>query len=373
MIEITAELKDMVLQNGTGTVLFSALNSLNIAVADGYLAKLLNSSKSDPCLDTISVQLIRSVDAALSSAINERDLNDWAGEALRLICKENTSLTLEQQKSKLVELEAYGHLKSAFYLRSIVQLPERDGRGGKTPDLRIDDDIYIEAYCPDESGPERERVSDELASQPRDIKLAVSRPVTGSKPLAREFPTNQTIARILGAKRKNDQTVLDCKNILWLDVKHKLQLMACNTAPIQSVNHGENTYIECFGLWHAFYGKVNTSLFPQKRYCLKYDGRSKQDTYLQHGKEGLFRERLHMSAAIISCIDGNVLFLNPWCQSPLDKSEILSLLRIYHFRPEFSFFCKETLPEEVLAQEERIRLLLDPQRVAQLSADGEGK
>ena len=80
-----------------------------------------------------------------------------------------------------------------------------------------------------------------------------------------------------------------------------------------------------------------------------------------------------MSAAVISCLDGNVLFLNPWCQSPLDQSDILALLRMYHFRPEFSFFCKGTLSQEILAQEERIRLLLDPQRVAQLSADGEGE
>jgi hypothetical protein len=124
-------------------------------------------------------------------------------------------------------------LKSAFHGRAVTQVPERGGRGGKTPDFKIGNDIYVEVYCPDESNPERERVAHKLANNGENIRLAISRPVTGSAPKAVQFSTNQTIARVVGAKRKNDQTVSDCKNILWLDVKHKLQLMACNTAPIQ--------------------------------------------------------------------------------------------------------------------------------------------
>lgn len=381
MIEITQELKQQIASKGLGSSLFSALEQLGITQVHGYMANMLEGAKAEPCINSIHASCIRSLNIALDSLITENGLDAWSSAELRAACEDHPLLVsggaerskkMASQASKIVEIESYGHLKSAFHGRSVTQVPERGGRGGKTPDFKVGDDIYVEVYCPDESNPERERVVNELANQRGNIRLAISRPVTGSASKAVQFATNQTIARVVGAKRENDQTVPDCKNILWLDVKYKLQLMACSTAPIQSVTHGENAYIGCFGLWHAFYGKAEESIFPKERYCLKYDG-CRDDTYQQKDKEGLFRERPHMSAAVISCLDGNVLFLNPWCQSPLDQSDILALLRMYHFRPEFSFFCKGTLSQEILAQEERIRLLLDPQRVAQLSADGEGE
>lgn len=381
MIEITQELKQEFYSKGLGCSLFSALDKLGITQAHGYLANMLEGARAEPCNNSIPASCIRSLNVALDSLISEERLDAWSSAELRAACEDQTVLASggsEQSKkwasqaSNIVEIESYGHLKSAFHGRAVTQVPERGGRGGKTPDFKIGNDIYVEVYCPDESNPERERVAHKLANNGENIRLAISRPVTGSAPKAVQFSTNQTIARVVGAKRKNDQTVSDCKNILWLDVKHKLQLMACNTAPIQSVNHGENTYIGCFGLWHAFYGKVGDSIFPKERYCIKYHD-CRDETYQQKDKEGLFRERPHMSAAVISCLDGNVLFLNPWCQSSLDQSDILALIRMYHFRPEFSFFCKGTLSQEILAQEERIRLLLDPMRVERLSADGEGK
>lgn len=381
MIEITQELKQQIASKGLGSSLFSALEQLEITQVHGYLANMIEGARAEPCINSTPASYIRSLNVALDSLITENGLNAWSSSELRAACADHPVLAsgapersnkLASQASKIVEIESYGHLKSAFHGKSVTQVPERGGRGGKTSDFKINDDIYVEVYCPDESNPERERVAHELANQRGNIRLAISRPVTGSASKAVQFATNQTIARVVGAKRKNDQTVPDCKNILWLDVKHKLQLMVCDTVPIQSVTHGESAYIGCFGLWHAFYGKVGESIFPKERYCLKYDGLL-DDTYQQKDKDGLFRERPHMSAAVISCIDGNVLFLNPWCQNPLDQSEILALLRIYHFRPEFSFFCKETLLHEIPAQEERIRLLLDPQRVAHFSADEEGK
>lgn len=382
MIEITQELKEQVGCKGLGVSLFSAFEQLGVKQVHGYLANVLEGSRVEPSINSTPARIIRSLNDALSSLTQEHGLDVWSDSELRAACEDHPELILghpaqskrlASQASKIVEIEAYGHLTNTFHGRSVIQIPERGGRGGKTPDFKVGEDIYVEVYCPDEHNPERDRVENELDAQHGCVRIAISRPVTGSEPLAKKYATNQTIARVVGAKRDNDQTVPGCKNILWLDVKHKLQLMAGDTAPIQSITRGENSYIGCFGLWHAFYGKVGNSIFPKERYCLKYDGCLDHDTYQQKDKEGLFRERPHMSAAIISCIDGNVLFLNPWCQSPLDKSEILALLRIYHFRPEFSFFCKETLLQEIPAQEDRIRLLLDPQRVARFSVDEEGE
>jgi len=338
----------------------------------GYLANVLEDCRVEPCINSTSSRIIRSINNALSSLVRGDSLDAWSGSELRAACEAHPELTfghperskrLASQASKIVEVEAFGHLANAFHGCSVIHIRERGGRGGKTPDFKIGNDIYIEVYCPDEHNPERDRVENELDAQHGCVKMVISRPVTGSASLAKKYATNQTIARVVGAKRDNDQTVLGCKNILWLDVKHKLQLMTCDTAPIQSVTHGENAYIGCFGLWHAFYGKIGESIFPKERYSLKYDGCLDQDTYLQKDKDGLFRERPYMSAAVISCVDGNVMFLNPWCETPLSRNDILALLRLYHFRPEYSFICPETLSQEISAQEEKIKLLLDPQRI----------
>ncbi len=359
-------------RKGLGVSLFSAFEQLGITQVHGHMANMLEGARAEPCINSIPASCIRSLNAALDSLITANGLDAWSSGELKIACEDHPVLAsggaerskkLASQASRIVEIESYGHLKSTFYGRTITQIPERGGRGGKTPDFKVGDDIYVEVYCPDESNPERERVVNELANQCGNIRLAISRPVTGSASKAVQFATNQTIARVVGAKRENDQTVPGCKNILWLDVKYKLQLMVDDTAPIQSVTRGENAYIGCSGLWHAFYGKIGESIFPKERYSLKYDGCLAQDTYQQKDKDGLFRERPHMSAAIISCVDGNVMFLNPWCETPLSRNDILALLRLYHFRPEYSFICPETLSQEISAQEEKIKLLLDPQRI----------
>lgn len=375
MIEITQELKEQVGCKGLGASLLSAFEQLGVKQVYGYLANVLEGSRVEPCINSTPARIIRSLNEALSSLTQEHGLDAWSDSELRAVCEDHPgrilghpaqSKRLASQASQIVEIEAYGHLTNTFHGCSVIQIPERGGRGGKTPDFKVGEDIFVEVYCPDEHNPERDRVENELDAQHGCVRIEISRPVTGSASLTKKYATNQTIARIVGAKRDNDQTVSGCKNILWLDVKHKLQLMAGDTAPIQPVTHGENAYIGCFGLWHAFYGKVGESIFPKERYSLKYDGCLAQDTYQQKDKEGLFRERLHMSAVVISCVDGNVLFLNPWCETPLDRSDILALLRLYHFRPEYSFICPETLSQENSAQEGKIKIQLDPQRVSRL-------
>lgn len=261
-----------------------------------------------------------------------------------------------------MELEAYGELKSVFYDQEVTQIDEQGGKNGTTPDFKVGDDLYVEVYCPDESHDERVRIQEELSKQTGIVRIVLSRPVTGSKPLAVKYATNQTIARLLGSKRAKDQTQAGAKNVLWVDVKHKLKLSVKKTLPIESlnhINHINQTYIGSFGIWHSFYGEVGKSVFPTERYDLKFDGDLNSHSYKQHQHTGLFRDRSTLSAAVVSCLDGNVLFLNPWCFKPLSDDDINRFIKLSQFRPEYSFFVKKTLKEDIASKEMMISTLLN--------------
>lgn len=271
------------------------------------------------------------------------------------------------------EIEVYGHLKKLFDEMPVRVVKENFGKNGKSPDFQVGDDLFVEVYCPDVSIEEKEDVKKKLAEAAEDVVNAeISRPLTRNKTNAIKFSTNKIIDKVLNAKGKNDQAKTDAKNIIWVDLKKKWQRTVNDTLPLQSVNHGNHTYIGCFGIWHSLYGKVGASLFPEDRFNLAYPNdlpwrlpvrdEDQRAVVYQQTSEGLFRQRQSLSAAIISCVDGNVLFLNPWALRPLDDEQVLRLIKLYHFRPEYSLFMRSSIEREVAAREEMIQFLLRANR-----------
>lgn len=360
MISLTDEVKRSILVKGNENSLFRIFERLSIKDISGYLGEVLDDVHNER--DGQSKVYLRSFCKALVNASNENPLDERLIQHLKNISLATSKLNLDQQKSTFAEIDALGHLKNAFFEISVAQIDERGGKSGKTPDIQVGSDLFVEVYCPQDSNNERERVKEEFQKQTGPVKMVLSRPVTGSSTDARQYPTNQTIARMVGAKRNHNQTRIGFKNLLWIDYKHKLNLNVENSLPYKSVNHADQTYFGCFGIWHAFYGSLGKSIFPKDRYSLAYAQCLDGDTYLQKDHDGLFKIRKELSGAILSFNDGNVLFLNPWCAMPLADNEIKSLTRIYQFRPEYSFFVKQTLEADVDSKEASISFLLETKR-----------
>lgn len=289
------------------------------------------------------------------SDFDSENLCDWFDRTIKALVNEDFdtqelegSKLLEKEgvkKSLLAELEAYGQLKSLF---GTTASPIQVRKNAKTPDFSVNNEILIEVYCPDESHPEADKVHSELNKQTGCIKSTISRPVTGPSDNALAYPANQVMAKILGSKREHNQFEKGKKNILWLDLKYKLGLKADDCLPIRSLVAKGHTFVGCFGVWHAFYGEVDTSFIPHERFVIKYEtGRESNNYYKQHKYTGLFRDREDISAAIVSCVDGNLIFLNPWCTTELSNKDIRNFMSMSRFRPEFSFFVKETLLQDI--------------------------
>jgi len=245
--------------------------------------------------------------------------------------------TIKKQKSDLAEIEAYGQLVQCFNNMTVEQIPELGGKGGLTSDFKIGDDLFVEVYCPDKAKSHKEAISKLGQQGTAGVSTVISHPVTGNEKLAVSYPTNQTIARAVSGKREKDQTRHNKKNILWVNLANKLGLKVKDCLAISSVNHSDQTYIGCFGIWHSFYGQKGQSTFPKERFNIRFDGLD-SDWYKQRDHDGLFRERKALSAAIISCADGIVLFQNPFSEVALEKDDLTSLFKLYQFRPEYSWF-----------------------------------
>ena len=133
----------------------------------------------------------------------------------------------------------------------------------------------------------------------------------------------------------NDQTIDGEFNILWLNIANKLELNVDKTLPIRSVLHHNDTFIGTNGIWHSFYGEKDKSIFAFEGHSLKLANNSEH--YLQKRHDGLFRERASLSAAIIECVDGIVIFQNPWSCKPLTTETLRLLFKLHQFRPEYSW------------------------------------
>lgn len=359
MTDLVETHRDVIINLGLEPKFFKLIEATGLQNIQGYIGHLIQDSAKDRGVyeANFSAGLLRSVCNAFQY-FQEDSLSDWGMSLLARLCSER----YEGEQSDFAEIEAYGDLTTAFYDSEVIQVNEKSGKNGKTPDFQVGNELFVEVYCPDESHKEIQRVQEELHKQSGMVKTVISRPVTGSETLAVKYATNQTIARVLGAKRDNDQFSSEKKNILWVDLKHKLKLGVKQTLPLESINHANQTYIGCFGVWHSFYGEVEQSIFPTERYTLKFHGSLGVHTYKQHKHNGLFRERSHMSGAMLSCIDGTVLFLNPWCDNPLSNEQIHRLTQVRQFRPEYSFFVKSTLEADIASKEALISFLLDKQR-----------
>lgn len=358
MTDLVETHRDVIINLGLEPKFFKLIEATGLQNIQGYIGHLIQDSAKDRGVyeAKFSAGLLRSVCNAFQY-FQEDSLSDWGVKLLARLCSER----YEGEQSDFAEIEAFGHLTAAFYDSSVRQIEERGGKNGKTPDFKVGNDLFVEVYCPDESHKERERVKDELDKQNGMVRSVLSRPVTGSEPLAVKYATNQTIARILNDKRGKDQFQLDSKNILWIDIKHKLKLSVRKTLPLESIHHANQTVVGSFGIWHSFYGKVDTSVFPTERYSLKFSGGIESDSYVQHRYTGLFRERPNLSGAVVSCLDGNVIFLNPWCNKPLSDNQVHRLTHISQFRPEYSFFLKHTLESDIASKEASIAFLLEKQ------------
>lgn len=348
--------REEIISNGLSPNFFKLIENSGVIDIDGYIGMLFDQSKNVITIGRENTSTLKL--KAISRAFKyypDNELCSWASGVVRKLCDNNGND--DGSASLFAELEVYGHLKSSFHKRSVEQLLVH--RKDKTPDFKVGDDLFVEVYCPDVSHNEIEKTKENLDDQVGPVKKVLSRPITGSEELATQYSTNQVIARVLGAKRENDQFKLGMKNILWVDVKNKMELHVKNLLPLVSLNHADQTYVGCFGIWHSIYGAVDQSIFPDERYTLLISRDLGGHTYRQHRYNGLFRDRPHISGAIFSCLDGNVLFLNPWCEDPLSDTDIYSITNLAGFRPEFSFFVKSTLKADIESKEEMIAYLLN--------------
>jgi hypothetical protein len=358
MIDLVEANRDVILRLGLEPKLFKLMETEGLTKIQGYFGHLVENAARERGAHeaNFSAGFLRSICNAFQYFQGD-SLCNWGMKLLSQLCEKR----YEGEQSDFAELEAFGHLSSAFYDSSVSQIEEKGGKNGKTPDFKVGDDLFVEVYCPDESHKEKKRVKEELDKQSGMVRSVLSRPVTGSEPLAVKYATNQTIARILNDKRGKNQFNPDVENILWVDIKHKLKLSVRHTLPLESVNHANQTFVGSFGVWHSFYGKVDSSIFPTERYSLKFSGTLDSDSYFQKRYTGLFRERPDLSGAIVSCLDGNVVFLNPWCKKPLSDEHIHRLTHMSQFRPEYSFFVKQTLESDIASKEASIAFLLEKQ------------
>jgi len=293
---------------------------------------------SDPH-SPVSKQLLQNIDDGLHWYNISLDVDQWLKTALLECCDVGTKKSEAQLLSLLAEIDAYLQLRFCFGSEAVVQLSENDGKNGTTPDFCVDNDLYIEVYCPDNSDDHKDAVSDlkrQLeSSKPVSIGIAITRPVTGHSCSAKIFSTNKTIARLISAKRKNDQTRVGKPNILWLNLTNKLNLSVQATLPVCSVSKDHENNVGSFGVWHSFYGERSHSAFAYEGHSLRFHDNSKP--YKQHTNNGLFRDRPNLSAALIQCMDGIVVYQNPWATMPLLKHQLANLFKVNKFKPEYSW------------------------------------
>lgn len=295
--------------------------------------------------------------------------NTWLVEMLNGLCTtiENNEHEIQINSKFAAELIAGGILKSEF--DCLEPLPEAIKQ--KRSDFKLSDNCYIEVYCPQESQTERDRVNDDLEQhkvsvnddleqKKVSVKIVRSRPLTGSNKNAVRYTTNKTIARVLNGKRNKDQTNKNSENILWLDLCHGFDCTTLETLPFRTLNHGEQTYIGSFGLWHAFYGERSVSNFASDRTNLKYVEHT--GSFYKQDLQGLFHERDTLSAALINTKDGLVLYENPWTITALSEDTKLRIKKLFRFRPEFSWFgigADRLSPHAIEAETKKIDWLYD--------------
>lgn len=268
------------------------------------------------------------------------DLRAWSTQRLVELARAPLD---DKTRSTASEVDAALRLS---WVASVKPVPRTKKR--RTPDFRAAG-WNVEVSCPGEHVEEREVAEAELATAARPADgaagVAVSRthPTIGSgravvdgrvtrKPDSNplRFPANKLADRMLGNKRKAVQFPEGEKNLLWLDLKHGLEMSVIDCVPLRSVVVRGSCFVATHGVWHAFYGELGSRQLGE-RSTLEYPGCLR--AYVQQ-PEGWFREQPKMSGAVLSLVDGVVLLENPWSTSPFDDTERATLLRLPELRPE---------------------------------------
>ncbi|MGP8322183.1 MAG: hypothetical protein ACT6FE_07700 [Methanosarcinaceae archaeon] len=316
---------------------------------ESYLGRHISTVAQNGILNSSYTKLLI-LDISLRKLIVSQN-HDWAKLQFTHLTKKICSQIeqIEVNSKNAAEIIATGLIvdifKDAKALKESIKC--------KTPDICIGSNKFLEVYCPQESQPELTKVEKSLSDQNDMVKIVLSHPITGSDGSALTYPANKTIARVLNHKWSNDQTIDNAENILWLDLINGFEVGSSKTSPFESVNHSEHTYVGSFGIWHAFYGQEEKSLFSPDRTVLKFI-EVQRGFYKQHGKNGIFRDRKSLSAALLLTTDGIVLFENPWALVPLSLKTKVNIRKLFRFRPEYSYFgvgCEslsENCIEEVL-------------------------
>lgn len=321
------------IHKGINPGLFSLISDESIEIhCSSYLGKRIHIATQNGLKSSSYSQL-----HALGVAVNDSILSKhrpWVIEQMRGICREikDNQDEISVISKNAAELIASGLLAEVFGNLA----PITEAKKQKTPDLSIGLNRYIEIYCPQDSQPEKEKVKAALENQAGMVRATISHPVTGSDGKALNYPANKTIDKVLNHKWSNDQTKPGAVNILWLDLMNGFEVSSLKVAPYESLNHAGHTYVGSFGIWHSFYGKKDQSRFAPDRFVLKY-GDVSSGFYSQH-KDGIFRSRVSLSAALVLTTDGVILLENPWASIPLDEITKRSISSIYKFRPERSYF-----------------------------------
>lgn len=318
-------------------------------LADSYLGYMISKRANKGVLSENYSNLLN-LSVAAESLINRNQHIPWLKESLEELSKSPYIQNKIHLNSKVAaEVTAGGLLADVFNELEPLAVTKKS----RTPDFKLFDTGYAEVYCPQTSEQNKTAIKEQLELQKdKDIKIAFSRPLTGQTRGAITFPANKVIDRILNQKRVHDQTQLESTNLLWLDLTHGFNVNCRDTQPLITTLYAGTTYTSSFGVWHAFYGKLNESIFPPDRTVLKYSN-SRYGFYKQT-KEGLFRLRTQLHGAIILTCDGIIFFENPWSPTPLDEDTKKKITRLHRFRSDFSWFqygvqplCQSTIEHEL--------------------------
>ena len=284
----------------------------------------------------------------------------------------------DQKRALAAEVEA------TLRLSWIGQVTRVRETRGPSVDFQVDG-VNVEVSCPQEHREERRVVEADLVQQERSqtgaVGVAISighlwtgsgRSVDGAGNISRdptncalEFPGNKLIDRLLQKKRDGRQFKESEYNVLWLDLKHGLGMRAIDCIPFRSEVVKGTCFVGACGTWNAFYGEIGSPLLPE-RTTLEFAAPVK--TYQQQ-KNGWFREMPKISAAVLSVLDGTLLFENPWADVPFDVKMRERFARLSEFRPEVSWF-GPALGKDVASVIDKISWLATIVRATSAEPDG---
>lgn len=297
---------------------------------DSYIGKIIGTVSFGNSSQNFNKLL--ALDISLDRLLNSEHF-DWAkSKFIRLTQNiKSSNENLEVNSLFAAEIIAAGLLLAVF--------PETKPFyefkcGNKSPDFILGRNTYTEVYCPQKSKSELIKVENKLVEQNGFVKAVISYPLIGSDGQAKVYQTNKFIDKILNKKRTIDQSIIGAENILWIDLLNGFELSMKDTVPYTSINFAEHTFVGSLGVWHSFYGQKDVSLFAHERTDLKF---SDSFCFYKQKRNGLFRERPALSAAILFAVDGIAIFENPWATVHLSMQNKISIKKIFRFRPEYSY------------------------------------